>query len=286
MIGITGWDLSARHLATLLTLVLLAVCPEVSQSQSVDQQNPCFSKNVVSVPSRPTVSNGADTTQCGVLESEYGLERQWPGGGVHRDDLTGGLRLGLTRQLDFHWASADFLHVSDLSGSHTAFADTWLGVKYRFLEQSKSTPGLGIFYQVKIPAGENLGLSTGKVDHSLSFLVSRDLKPVHVDFNVIALLAGRLAGPGVDHNLGFALSGAVPLKHGFSLVAEGYGYNRLNEDTPGYASAMAGFTYQLNPRLVFDAGFDAGVTHDAPKKRVYVGFTYAIANLYALTRRN
>ena len=70
-----------------------------------ESESTCRSSNVVSVPSRPTVTNATDTTQCGVVEFEYGLERQWPGGGANRDDLSGGLRLGLTHSLDFHWSS-------------------------------------------------------------------------------------------------------------------------------------------------------------------------------------
>jgi hypothetical protein len=246
----------------------------------------CLNTNVVSVPSRPTISNGADTTQCGVVEMEYGLERQWPGGGIHRDDLTGGLRFGINRKLDFHWASADFLRIADGSGTRTGFADTWLGAKYHFLDQSGNRPGLGFFYQVKIPAGERLGLSTGKVDQSFAFLVSKDIHPIRFDFNVIPLLAGRVNGSGWDHNVGFALSGAMPLTRGLSVVGEGYGVTALNAETPAFGSSLLAFTYQLTPRLTLDTGLEVGVTHDAPKKRVFVGVTYAIANLYSWMRSN
>ena len=42
---------------------------------------PCVGTAPVSVTSRPTVTNATDPTQCGVVELEYGLERQWPGDG-------------------------------------------------------------------------------------------------------------------------------------------------------------------------------------------------------------
>jgi hypothetical protein len=48
---------------------------------------------------------------------------------------------------------------------------------------------------------------------------------------------------------------------------------------------MVGVTYQQNPRLVLDAGFDIGVSHDAPRKRAFVGVTYALANVYSWMRR-
>jgi hypothetical protein len=269
----------------LVGLPLLAR-PVAAQDENQDMPSSCVDSRVISVPSRPTVSNGAETTQCGVLETEYGLEREWPTDAKYRDDLSGGLRFGLTPEVDLHWASADFARLGDAGGSRTGFADTWLGVKYHFLDHSKMLPDFGLFYQVKIPAGDGLGLSSGKVDHSFSFLVSRDVKPVHLDFNIIGLLAGRPVGGGFDHDTGFALSGSVPLVHTLSLVAEGYGSTFLNLENPAFASTMLGFTYQINPRLIIDTGIDVGVTHDAPHKRVYVGVTYAIANVYRWVRQH
>jgi Putative MetA-pathway of phenol degradation len=242
----------------------------------------CVGSSVISVPSRPTVTSATDTTQCGVVELEYGLERQWPGSGANRDDLSGGLRLGLTHNLDFHWASATFLHVMDGVGDRIGFGDTWLGLRYRFLRQTKHWPSLGLAYQVKVPsASVVLGLGSGQVDHSPSFLVSKDVHPFHIDFNVLPLLAGRPTGSGFDHNVGFALSASAPLTRRFGVVGEGYGYTDLNQSNPAFASTMMGFTYQVGSRLILDTGLDVGVTSGAPRKRVFVGITYAMANVYS-----
>jgi hypothetical protein len=70
-----------------------------------------------------------------------------------------------------------------------------------------------------------------------------------------------------------------------SVVGEGYGYTALNADTSGFAATMLAFTYQVRPRFVIDSGLDVGVSHDAPQKRVFVGFTYAFGNVYALIRK-
>jgi Putative MetA-pathway of phenol degradation len=272
-----------RYLSAVAGLCLGMVLPAATQAEGPEQA--CLSTVISSVPSRPTVSNGADTTQCGVVEAEYGLERQWPGGGAHRDDLSGGLRLGLTPRLDFHWASGDFWNIVDGSGRRTGFGDTWLGLKYRFLSQTKHRPGLAVFYQAKVPsADETRGFGSGQVDHAISFLVSQDIHRFHFDFNATPLLAGRQGAPGVDHNTGLALSFSVPLTARLGLVAEGYGYTFLNQENPAFASTMAGVTYQVHPRLLLDTGMDVGVSPDAPHKRIYVGVTYAIGNLYAWIR--
>ena len=267
-----------------LTFVVLffAATPTWAEEPSTSPETSCISSSVISVPSRPTVANATDTTQCGVVELEYGLERQWPGDGANRDDLSGGLRFGLTPKLDFHWSSSEFVHLMNGGGDRTGYGDNWLGLKYRFLGQTKHRPALGVFYDAKVPsASVALGLGSGKVDHSISFLASKDVRKLHFDFNVVELLAGRPAATGFDHNTGFALATWVPVTKRLTGVVEPYGYNSLNPGNPAFASAMVGFNYKVQPRVYVDAGLDLGVTHDAPHKRVYVGITYAMANLYS-----
>ncbi len=268
-----------------ITLLFLVSTLTWSEEPPDSFERTCLNSSLVSVPSRPTVTNSTDVTKCGVVELEFGLERQWPGGGANRDDLSGGLRVGLTHDLDFHWSSADFLHVMDGAGDRTGFGDTWMGLKYRLARQTSLRPSFGVFYQVKVPSASVInGLGSGQVDHSIAFLVSKDVGQIHVDFNVISLLARRPDLSGLDHNFGFALSSAVPITKRLSVVTEPYGFTSLNDLTPAFASLMAGLIYGLNPRLALDGGADFGVTHDAPRKRVWVGVTYAIANVYSWMR--
>src|SRR5262249_53310710 len=148
--------------------------PVWAEDQPSSSERSCRNSNVNSIPSRPTVANATDPTQCGVVEFEYGLERQWPGGGANRDDLSGGIRFGITPDLDFHWSSSDFVHLNDANGDRTGFGDTFLGLKYRFFKQRKYVPSMGVFYAAKVPtANVFLGLGTGQVDHSISFLASK-----------------------------------------------------------------------------------------------------------------
>ena len=280
---------SSWHMYRRGTILLLAICMIAGDSRAQETspapEGSCLSTSFVSVPSRPTVTSATDTTPCGVVEVEYGLERQWPGGGANHDDLSGGLRLGLTHNLDLHWASGAFLHVMDGSGDRTGFGDTWLGLRYRFLYQKRRRPSLGVYYTAKIPsANVALRLGSGQVDHSISLLASKDIRRLHFDFNVIELLSGRADAPAFDRDTGFALAAWMPVTHHLNLVLEPYGYTSLNRSSPAFASVTAGFNYQLRPRLYLDGGLDVGVTSGAPRERVFVGITYAIKNLYAWVR--
>jgi Putative MetA-pathway of phenol degradation len=277
---------SLRMFLPLMALVLFfAVLTANAQDPASSVETPCAGTTAVSVASRPTVANATDPTQCGVLELEYGLERQWPGAGANRDDLSGGLRLGLTHNLDFHWFSSAFIHLMSGTANLTGYGDNWLGLKYRVMKQTRKRPSFGLYYAAKVPsASAKLGLGSGQVDHSISFLASKDVPHVHFDFNVIELLAGRQTASGFDHNTGFALASWVPVTHRLTLVLEPYGYTLLNQTSPAFASTMGGFNYQMRPRLYFDSGLDFGVTAAAPTKRVFVGVTYALGNLYSWMR--
>jgi Putative MetA-pathway of phenol degradation len=270
---------------TLFCIYTLAVgCVPSSAQEGPAEPSNCLRSVVASVLSRPTVSNGAETTPCGVVEVEYGFDHQWKNSDSHVNDVVGGLRLGVLPNLDFHWASTSFLNLAGPSDSHSGFGDTWLGMKYHFASQRKYRPSMGVFYTAKVPSAMADG-GTGEVDHILSFLFSKDVRHLHFDFNVTPYFAGRQRSSGYDQNVGFALSGAYPLSKKLSLVGEGYGYTSQNSANPAFASTMVGTTYQISPRLVLDGGVDLGVSSAAPHARVFFGVTYAIANVYRWVAR-
>ena len=282
------WINTRCSYGSVVTAILFA-CAAFATAQQADpeSEHSCRSTTVLSVPSRPTIASATDTTQCGVVEAEYGVETQWPGGGARRDDVSGGLRMGLRPNLDLHWWSADFLNIVSSNPAQRGFGDTWLGLKYRFLTQTKDRPSMGVFYQGKIPSGdEHQGLGSGQVDQSVAFLFSKDVHPFHFDFNVIPTFVGRPVGGGFDEDVGLAFATWLPVTKRLTLVAEPYGYTALNPSCPAFSSVMAGISYQLRPRFVLDTGLDAGVTQGAPHMRVYLGATYAIANVYSWMKPN
>ena len=259
----------------LITVVALA------SGSAGAQEGACFNSRVGSIPSRPTVASATDVTQCGVVELEYGVERQWVSTGVQHSDFSGGIRFGLAKNLDFHWYSGNVLSFSDPTGTQRGYGDNWFGLKYRYLGQTKHRPSLGVQYEAKMPTGNVLlGMSSGEVDHALALIASKDIRRFHFDFNVIPQLIGLPGGAGFDHNAGFAWATWLPVTKRVTLVTEPYGYTALNLQTDGYASWMAGCSVQVRPRLYLDGGMDFGVTATAPHSRVYGGVTFAVANVY------
>jgi len=256
-----------------ISATLLFCGPMLSYASS------CVDGEIVSRPGRPAQSNGADTTQCGVLELEYGTERSWTSGS-RGSAVAGGLRFGITSDLDFHWTAGDFLRLSAPDGDRSGYGDNWLGFSYRYLKQTEGRPSLGVIYMAKIPTGDpDQELGSGEVDHSLLFLASKNVRGVHVDFNVGPQWMGT-PNSSSDHNVAFSMAASFPLAKRLTMVLESYGETRTNAETSAYASFMAGCSVQIHPRLYLDGGFDNGISSAAPGKRIFAGITVAVANLY------
>ncbi len=239
--------------------------------------------HIIANPSRPTVADPADITELGVLELEYGWERDWFPGGVRGDNFGALLKFAVACNLEIRWFFNPLIGL----GGQRGFGDNWVGMQYRFRRQTSRVPTLAASYMVKIPsANAGKGLGSGRVDHQFKFLASKDVRGLHFDFNASALLIGRPDARGYDHNSEINLAFARALRGKLAVTGEVYGDTRLNRLFPAFASTLVALTYTITPRLVVDAGIDVAVTRDAPfHKRFVAGFVYSLAELYPQIRR-
>jgi hypothetical protein len=250
------------------------------------KQTECFSSSIAANPNRPTVANPADITQYGVLEVEYGWNRQWPSEGVVQSSLDGLFKLGLLCDVELRWSTTSFTSLTSAGQTRSGFGDNWIGPQIRFYRQTKRVPSLAFGYAVKIPsASADDDLGSGKVDHSLTFLASKDLLGFHFDFNASQLFIGRANGAGFDKNQQLNLAFSHPLPKRLQFTGEFYGQTELNQDTPRFVSSLWALTYTIIPRLVIDGGFEKGLTASGPHRHLFFGATYSIANLYPGSRR-
>ncbi len=242
---------------------------------------------IAATPNRPTVSNPAELTQYGVLEMEYGWTRIWPGAGSRENTLDGLLKFGLLRSLELRWATGNLISLTDTAGTRQGVGDNWIGAKYQFARQSGHIPTMAFSYALKLPsASEAKGLGSGRLDHAFALLASKDIGRWHGDFNFSALLAGHPEASGFDRNVQWALAVSHSITNACQITGEVYQNTRLNAENPGFAATLWAVSYKIKPRLVLDGGIDVGFTAFAPRKRVFAGFTYAIANLYSRRTRH
>ena len=269
-------------------IVLVAAClaaTEPASAQRIGKQTGCYATSLAANPNRPTVADPADITQYGVLEVEYGWDREWPEAGTRQTSLGGLLKFAMLCDVELRWDSTVFLSQTDASGTHRTFGDTWLGAQFRLYHQTKRVPTLAFGYAGKIPSASTVdGLGSGYVDHQFKFLASKDIVGFHFDFNASQFLIGRPQG-GFDQNQQYNLAFSHVLHGKFQFTGEFYGDTKLNETQPGYASSLWALVYVVRPRLVIDGGFEAGLTPGGPHRHAFAGVTYSIGNLYRRQQR-
>jgi hypothetical protein len=276
---------------TVVTLLACLATSNLAFGQWIGKQTGCYEDSITANPidahpNRPTVANPADITEYGVLELEYGWDRQWPEEAIQQTSAGGLLKFGMLCDVELRWNTTSFLSQTDPSGTHRSFGDNWLGPQIRVYRQTARVPTLAFSYAVKIPsASTEDGLGTGRVDHAFTFLASKDIAQFHFDFNVTQFLIGRPNTSVVDKNQQWSLALSHVIRGGLQLNAEFYGETRLNKMTPEFASSLWALTYTVVPRLVIDGGFEAGLTSGGPHRHAFVGATYSIANLYHGWRR-
>jgi len=275
-----------RPALLLAACALQAVCTSAAHAQWIGRQTGCAQEQITANPNRPTTGHTADTTQYGILELEYGWERVWPGGGTRDSDMNSLLKFGLLCDIELRWATRPYIWQTGASGTQQGAGDNWFGFQVRWHRQTKRVPALAIDYMGKAAtASAAKGLGSGRTDHSLTVLASKDVSKTRFDFNATYFLIGRQTTSGYDHNFQFNFSFAHPVIGHLNIAAEIYANTELNAATPGFASLLAAFTYNISPRLVIDGGVDNGLTHGAPVRRAFAGFTWSLSRLYPAPRR-
>lgn len=245
------------------------------------KQTGCYADSIVANPNRPTVANPADITQYGVLELEYGFDRIWPQHDQTQTSLGGLLKFAMLCDVELRWTTTSFISQRSGGVTENGVGDNWLGPQIRLYRQTKSVPTLSFNYAVKIPSADDKnGLGTGRVDHALTFLASKDIAHIHFDFNATQFWIGRVGTRGVDRNNQLNLAFSFFIHRPLQLTGEFYGDTELNRDSPAFASSLWALTYTITPRLVIDSGYEATLTAGGPHRHVFAGVTYSIANLY------
>lgn len=276
---------SARNILIGAATLFVPFSPS-ARAQLIGGQTGCYTdeiKNhpIQNNPNRPTVANPADITQYGVLELEYGWDHGWPASGQRFTDAGGLLKFGLLCDVELRWTTTSFLSQADSLGTQSGFGDNWFGPQVRLYKQTRRVPSIAVSYAVKIPfASASRGLGSGRVDHQVTLLFSKDVLSVHFDLNASEFFAGRAGATGFDRTSQFNLAFGHALYKNLQIQGEFYGNTRLNNITPGFISGLSALVWNITPRLEIDGGIDSGITSGAPRLRIFAGFTYAIANLY------
>jgi hypothetical protein len=114
--------------------------------------DPCRAAEIVASPSRPNWTAGAATTQCNVLEMDFGWLGQPMGHGVHQHILPSSIRNGLTPRIDLRWvAPGPIAEISPGTPTVRGITDHWFSATWRFHDQDVVCPLSSVATESKAP---------------------------------------------------------------------------------------------------------------------------------------
>ncbi len=225
-------------------------------------------------PARPTVSNPATLTPVGYLQFESGaLGATGSPEFSTRYEFNEVIKLAVTRRVELIEASEPAVH-STLNGISTnGSAEVFLGVQAVFMPGEGARPTLAASYSRRVYDGGAPELDFGSPRNSSVFYASADVKGFHYDAN--AIFNEVLEGPVRRLQFGQTLSISHPLGKGFALSGEIWRFTQpfLRGNAVGNLWAAS---YTARKNLVFDAGFEKGLTGTSTHWEAFAGLTYLL----------
>ena len=223
-------------------------------------------------PARPTVSNPATLTPVGYLQFETGtlgaLDSPEFSSRVEFNEV---IKLAVSRRLEFVEASEPAVHYTVNSISANGIAEVFLGAQAVLLPGEGARPTFSASYSRRVYDGGAPELDIGSPLNSAVFYASADVKGFHYDAN--AVFNEVLEGSVRRLQFGQTLSISHPLGKGFGLSGEIWRFSQpfLRGNAIGNLWAAS---YAARKNLVFDAGFEKGLTCTSTHWEAFAGLTY------------
>lgn len=252
--------------------------------QSEDEEN--FIK-----PSRPDAADPAEFQTAGVLQIEYGFDASF-----RAEEFRDQLRTPFTAryaaservlleldadavdsesQESFNPATNQFSRARE-----TGVGDVRLGFQVLAAKDAARRPALAFAYLVKLPtASSEKGLGSGRTDHRVTALVSKEFEKTDIDFNLAYLNVGREDSDRRASGGQAAFSVTRELTKRWHFIGEVSGQSE-EDILPRGIYPLAAVTYRINKRIEIDSGVRFGIGAQAPKAGVFGGITVGVARLF------
>ncbi len=227
-------------------------------------------------PGRPTISNPATLVPVGYLQFESGVL----GAGTspefsRRYEFNQVIKLAVAPRLQFFTASEPAVHYTSDGLTATGTAEVFLGAQAVLMLGEGARPTLAVSYSHRVYDGGAPELDFGSPRNSVIFYASADLKGFHYDAN--AVFNEQIDETGHAHRLQFGqtLSISHPLARHFGLSGEIWRFTQpfLRGNAIGNLWAIS---YAARRNLVFDVGFNKGLTSSSTHWEAFAGVTYLL----------
>jgi hypothetical protein len=253
-------------LATSLLCLTLALHPAAAQSVVDDEPE--------ANPGRPTVSTPATITPVGYLQFETGFLPAYQSPEFSsRYSLSEAIKLAVTPRLEFLVTSEPVAHFTAEERSANRVADIFVGAQFVLYHGEDSKPTIAMSYFHRAYSGGAPEFDIGSPTNSVLILASADVKGFHYDAN--AFFTEMEQGPVRRGQFGQSLTISHQLPRRFALSGEIWHFTQpfLKSNAVGNLWAVS---YSARKTLVFDAGFNHGLTGTSTSWEAFVGFTYLL----------
>jgi hypothetical protein len=255
-----------RFAIFLFVILVLCVLSAAAQSEPPDEPE--------ANPGRPTVSTPATLTPVGYLQFESGFL-----GASHSPEFSSRygfnevMKLSVAPRLELLASGEPVAHYTADGKTANSVADVFLGAQAVVSRGECATPTVAVSYFHRVYDGGAPEVDFGSPTNSFLVLASADVKGFHYDAN--ALFDELSVGPVRRAQFGQTLSISHPIFGKFSLSGEIWHFTQpfLRGNAIGNLWAL-GYTARKN--LVFDAGFNRGLTSSSTHWEAFVGFTYLL----------
>jgi hypothetical protein len=250
------------------SFLFLAFTLQPTAAQSENAQEPEAN------PGRPTVSTPATLTPVGYLQFETGFVPAYDSPEfLSRYSLNEVIKLAVTPRLEFLAAAEPIAHSTADGTSSNRVADVFLGAQCVLYRGESAKPTLSVSYFHRAYDGGAPEFDYGSPTNSVLALASADVKGFHYDGN--AFFTELVQGPVRRGQFGQSLTISHAFVKRFTLSGEIWHFTQpfLRSNAVGNLWAVS---YTARKNLVFDAGFNHGLTSTSTSWEAFVGFTYLL----------
>jgi hypothetical protein len=183
------------------------------------------------------------------------------------------VKLSVARRLELVAASGPFVHSTTGGVSANGTAEVFLGMQGVAYQGQGARPTVAASYFRRVYGGNTPDLDLGSPRNALMVLASADVKGFHYDTN--AMLNEVIEGS--THRAQFAQTLSISHSVGerFTIAGEIWHFTQpfLRGNAVGNLWAVS---YTARPNLVFDGGFNHGLTSSSTRWEAFAGFTYLL----------
>lgn len=253
--------------------VLIALLMFLATSRSVPAQSEVVDEPEAN-PGRPTVSTPATLTPIGYLQFETGFTPAYDSlEFASRYSLNETIKLAVASRLEFLAQAEPIARFTTGRATANRTADIFLGVQGVLYHGEGAMPTLAVSYFHRVYDGGAPEFDYGSPTNSFLLLASADVRGFHYDAN--AFFTELVQEPVRRGQFGQSLTISHPFLHRFMISGEIWHFTQpfLKRNAVGNLWAVS---YSARKNLVFDTGFNHGLTGTSTSWEAFVGFSYLL----------